>query len=165
MQASDGALYGTTSQGGSNNLGTVFRLNQDGSGYSVLYHFKTAGSDGRIPLAGLVEASDGFLLVRSFAAAPNFINNDGINGVPALDGPGVISPVSAPRPINISFNKIGPFIFNQGPFPDGTGFLDEINNTGQGFVWGSFDGTTNNPVVYPIGTSIQDLEQRVLGGH
>src|SRR5204863_4403786 len=96
-----------------------------------------------------------FLLVRSFAAAPNFINNDAINGVPALDGPGVISPVSAPRPINISFNKLGPFIFNQGPFPDGTGFLDELNNTGQGFVWGSFDGTTNDPVVYPIGTSIQ----------
>ena len=30
------------------------------------------------------------------------------------------------------------------------------------FVWSSFDGTTNAPVVYPDGTSIDNLENEVL---
>ena len=29
-------------------------------------------------------------------------------------------------------------------------------------MWGSFDGTTNAPVVYPTGTSIYNLENQVL---
>ena len=49
-------LYGTTASGGSNGLGTVFRLNTNGSGYSVIYHFP--GTPGAaIPWTGLV--SDG----------------------------------------------------------------------------------------------------------
>ena len=51
MEGSDGALYGTTSPGGIPNpspysrsgLGTVFKLNKDGSGYSVLRAFSAAG--------------------------------------------------------------------------------------------------------------------------
>ena len=30
------------------------------------------------------------------------------------------------------------------------------------FVWASFDGTTNDPVVYPDGKSIQNLEKQIL---
>ena len=52
IHASDGALYGTTSSGGSSNYGTVFKLNTDGSGYVVLKHFN--GSDGHWPCGGLV---------------------------------------------------------------------------------------------------------------
>ena len=33
------SLYGTTSQGGSNGVGTVFKLNTNGTGYSVIYNF------------------------------------------------------------------------------------------------------------------------------
>ena len=77
----------------------------------------------------------------------------------ALNGPGVIN-----GPIVLSFNKLGPYFYNAGPFPGGQTFLDQLSSF-PGFVWGSFDGTTNDPVVYPIGTSIQDLERRVLGGH
>jgi uncharacterized repeat protein (TIGR03803 family) len=54
----NGALYGTTSEGGSNNVGTIFRLGTDGSGYAVLYHFNT-GADGHDPTAPLVQTSDG----------------------------------------------------------------------------------------------------------
>lgn len=36
---SDGVLYGTTSSGGTNGGGTVFRLNSDGSGFQLLYCF------------------------------------------------------------------------------------------------------------------------------
>ena len=95
---------------------------------------------------------------RTFAAAPVWINNDALNGQAALAGPGVIS-----GPIVLTFNKIGPFIYNLGPF-DGGSFLDEITGFG-GWVWGSFDGTANEPVVYPVGSSIQELEQQVLNGY
>ncbi len=49
-------LYGTTASGGSNGLGTVFKLNTNGSGYSVIYHFPGAPG-AAIPWTGLV--SDG----------------------------------------------------------------------------------------------------------
>jgi uncharacterized repeat protein (TIGR03803 family) len=39
MQGIDGSLYGTCSFGGSNNLGTIFKMNPDGTGFTVLHHF------------------------------------------------------------------------------------------------------------------------------
>jgi uncharacterized repeat protein (TIGR03803 family) len=62
---SDGALYGTTHAGGTNNLGTIFKLNQDGSGYMPLYSFSTNG-DASSPAAGLIEGADGFLYGTTF---------------------------------------------------------------------------------------------------
>lgn len=62
MEASDGALYGVTDTGGDFNVGTVYKLNKDGTGYSVLRSFSTAGGDGQTPTTEvLVEGSDGFL--------------------------------------------------------------------------------------------------------
>lgn len=57
----DGALYGTTESGGSNSLGTVFKLNSDGSQYSVLYSFGSIPGDGSYPKAPLVRAASGGL--------------------------------------------------------------------------------------------------------
>jgi uncharacterized repeat protein (TIGR03803 family) len=51
LTMSGGALYGTTHQGGSNGFGTVFTINTDGTGYTVLKSFTS--SDGRYPYAGL----------------------------------------------------------------------------------------------------------------
>jgi len=59
VQASDGKLYGTTYQGGTNNYGAVFRITTNGV-LTPLYSF-TNGSDGADPVAGLVQASDGNL--------------------------------------------------------------------------------------------------------
>ena len=53
-----GVLYGTTIRGGSSDYGTVFKVNTDGTGHSVLKNF--AGSDGGYPWATLT-ASDGVL--------------------------------------------------------------------------------------------------------
>jgi hypothetical protein len=36
------------------------------------------------------------------------------------------------------------------------------NSGSEDFVWGSFDETTNEPTVYPNGTSIENLENQVL---
>ncbi|MEQ2005442.1 MAG: choice-of-anchor tandem repeat GloVer-containing protein, partial [Limisphaerales bacterium] len=60
VQGTDGALYGTTSQGGSNYRGTVFKLNPDGSGFTVLLSFDWITTGG-YPTAGLVQGTDGAL--------------------------------------------------------------------------------------------------------
>ncbi len=56
-----GALYGVTEDGGMDDLGTVFTLATDGSGYSILHSFTAAHSDGSSPQAALLKASDGAL--------------------------------------------------------------------------------------------------------
>jgi uncharacterized repeat protein (TIGR03803 family) len=55
-------LYGTTDHSDNTNLGAVFRLNKDGSGYAVLHRFtgKTPPYQGHV-IAPLVEGSDGAL--------------------------------------------------------------------------------------------------------
>lgn len=78
---------------------------------------------------------------------------DGLNGQAALDGPGIIQPS-----IVISFSKLGPSFVNQSP-----NFLSEASPAFIEFIWGSYDGTTNAPIVYPSGTSIKSLESMVLG--
>jgi uncharacterized repeat protein (TIGR03803 family) len=46
-------LYGITRNGGTTNLGTVFKINTDGAGYTVLHNF-TDRPDGANPLGGLL---------------------------------------------------------------------------------------------------------------
>jgi uncharacterized repeat protein (TIGR03803 family) len=55
VQGNDGNFYGTTSEGGADNAGTVFRISPSGA-YTTLYSFIYA--DGASPLAGLVQGSD-----------------------------------------------------------------------------------------------------------
>src|SRR5262245_45109023 len=69
MEGLDGALYGTASQGGTGASGTVFRLNRDGTGFSVLQHF-TSSTTGKTPLAGLVQGPDGTLYGTTSAGSP-----------------------------------------------------------------------------------------------
>ena len=61
IQGLDGNLYGTTQVGGNNNLGTLFKLNTDGSVYSILHHFSGSPNDGRVPLGNLAQGPDGLL--------------------------------------------------------------------------------------------------------
>jgi uncharacterized repeat protein (TIGR03803 family) len=58
IQAADGSLYGTTMNGGSTGLGTVFRVAPDGS-FTTLHTFVGGSADGATPLAGLLQATDG----------------------------------------------------------------------------------------------------------
>jgi len=56
-QASDGLLYGTTSAGGTNGVGTVFLLTTNGSGFKVMHTFQgQAGNDGGTAVGSLVQA-------------------------------------------------------------------------------------------------------------
>jgi uncharacterized repeat protein (TIGR03803 family) len=60
LLGSDGDLYGTTSAGGSNNLGTVFKVTPDGV-ETVLHDFGGSPADGAAPQFGVVQGADGNL--------------------------------------------------------------------------------------------------------
>lgn len=86
LEGLDGVLYGTTSYGGTNNNGTVFKLDPDGSGYAVLYNFgNTNGTDGIVPVAALVQDANGVLYgVTSYGGEYSYgtifmINTNGSN--------------------------------------------------------------------------------------
>jgi uncharacterized repeat protein (TIGR03803 family) len=51
-----GVLYGTTTEGGASSGGTIFKINPDGSGFSLLKEF-AGGTDGENPYAGLTSVS------------------------------------------------------------------------------------------------------------
>jgi uncharacterized repeat protein (TIGR03803 family) len=57
IQGSDGSLYGTTYEGGTNGDGVVFKITTNGLP-TTLYSF-TGGADGYGPWAGLVQGTDG----------------------------------------------------------------------------------------------------------
>jgi hypothetical protein len=73
------------------------------------------------------------------------------NILPGLAGPGTIDPGAT-----ITFNKSGPVFYNEQ--------TTELNgtNSNTGFIYASFDGSTNVPVLYPNGTSIATLQTEVL---
>ncbi len=70
----------------------------------------------------------------------NWANNAVLNGNPGGAGPGVIQP-----PVTISFNDGGPF----SAVPSNPNILPGEMDALPVFVWGSLEGTTNRPIVYP----------------
>jgi uncharacterized repeat protein (TIGR03803 family) len=56
---SGNTLYGTAAAGGTNRSGTVFAVNIDGNGFTVLHYFR-GGSDGDGPEAGLILSGNTF---------------------------------------------------------------------------------------------------------
>jgi uncharacterized repeat protein (TIGR03803 family) len=54
IEGPDGALYGVTQNGGSTSVGTVYKLNKDGTSYTVLKNFTGANGDGQTPYGGLL---------------------------------------------------------------------------------------------------------------
>lgn len=58
VQGADGYLYGTTSYGGEDEAGTIFKINLSGSDFQVIHHFYY-NFEGGYPLSGLVEGADG----------------------------------------------------------------------------------------------------------
>ena len=75
-------------------------------------------------------------------------------------GAGLAGPGTIETPTTVAFEKVGLIYLNASSSPNflSAPELDQI----PGFIYGSFDGTTNAPVVYPDGTSIQNLENQVL---
>lgn len=75
-------------------------------------------------------------------------DNDTLNGVSTVGGPGIITP-----PIVFTFNNTPRIVRNATPFFVAEPLLTDTNSRANGLigsVWASFDGTTNAPVIYPI---------------
>ena len=91
--------------------------------------------------------------IWGITSAEGWLNSDALDGITGDDyGPGVITPS-----FRISFNTAGAAYLNS-PSP----FIGVSEEDGiRLLIWGSFDGSTNDPVVFPVGTSILDLERRV----
>jgi uncharacterized repeat protein (TIGR03803 family) len=58
---SDGYLYGVTYYGGTNDVGTIFRIAPDGTGYATLHSFAGGAADGQYPGTKLRNVADGTL--------------------------------------------------------------------------------------------------------
>ena len=104
---------------------------------------------------GLANGYLPFLKARTSTAG--WQNNDAINGQSVAGGPGTI-PGGTNSTVRISFSDQLPYYLNRNPV-----YLDQTYQTG-GELWGSFDGTTNAPVVYPIygGPTLRELVDRVV---
>lgn len=85
-------LYGTTRLGGSNNLGTVFRLDLAGGAYQVLRGFTGTLGDGSQPQAALAQGSNGVLYGTTSAGG---VSNQGTVFRMNPDGPATRSSTSS----------------------------------------------------------------------
>ena len=99
--------------------------------------------------ADLVSPPGTFPIIFPFTARS--FNFNTTNAVAGLAGPGTIE-----SQFTITFNKVGPLNFHFNSF-----FINE-SSADQTFLWGSFDGSANPPIVYPDGTSIVNLENMLL---
>jgi uncharacterized repeat protein (TIGR03803 family) len=84
-QATNGNLYGTAFAGGANDGGTIFKITPGGI-LTTLYNFCSQGgsscTDGALPLAGLVQATDGDFYGTTLEGGANdkHLCNDGFGG-------------------------------------------------------------------------------------
>jgi hypothetical protein len=118
----------------------------------ILFHVADVhGGDASIPL------------ISFFYTQQVWSNNESLNGVPGIPinyGPGVIDPGAGGPALTVTFNSLSHVRWNVHP-----NALTELDGLPElGFFWGSFDGTTNEPIVYPIGIEVRDLERFVLSG-
>ncbi len=98
VQASDGNFYGTTSTGGGHTLsgGTVFSMTPAGK-VTTIYSFcaKPNCTDGRNPLATLIQGTDGNLYGTTFNGGannnPNCLSNSGCGTVFQITTAGVLT--------------------------------------------------------------------------
>ncbi len=111
----------------------------------------------------LIRASDLGLTANGFtpvfvSRTPNFVNNAGLNStVSTAGGPGTISGT-----VFVDFTQIGPTLIGQLP-----GFTTEASAISSGLdllFWGSFDGSTNAPIVYPSDITLENIEPLKTGG-
>ena len=154
---SDGTfLYGMTSIGGTNNLGTIFKIKPDGTGYVKLLDFAGA-TNGSTPLSSLF--SDGTFLY-------GMTNLGGTNGIGCIfkikpDGTGYLklldfNNTNGANPYG-SFISDGTFLYGttKGGGTNGLGTVFKIKPDGTGFVTLlNFSGNANGS--NPRGTLLSD---------
>jgi hypothetical protein len=138
--------------------------------YSMVWFNPTNSSiGGRRQFQRIVTAPDFLFTTADNVAANSFvgtvtrdINFEVGQILPNSAGPGVID-----RQTVLSYNRVGTPFWN-GPFPNTNSLVNgQVSAVNQStalasVLWGSFDGTTNTPIVYPTGLSIQELESQMI---
>lgn len=155
-------LYGTASAGGSNGAGTIFKVKNDGTGFTVLYDF-TGGDDGGTPQAGLVLSSNILYGTAEFGGT----NGDGTIYRVKTDGTGfaVIRNLNADtdgaNPVAgllLSNNVLYGTASSGGVNGNGTVFKLNIDGTGfaslYSFTAADPDTFTNDDGSGPVGTLV-----------
>ncbi|MBL7861358.1 MAG: VCBS repeat-containing protein [Cyclobacteriaceae bacterium] len=159
----DGAFFGTTQQGGRNNLGTIYRVNADGSEFYTLYHFDGVNT-GQNPWAKLMAASDGYLYGTT------------VNG--GVHGAGTVFRI---YPDGTNFLKLFDFSGSNGTYPYGEllegqdgllygttysgnnsyGTIFQLAKDGSGFA--TLHNFNLNQGAYPYAGLVQDASGRLYG--
>jgi uncharacterized repeat protein (TIGR03803 family) len=83
LTQSGSAIYGVTGSGGSANLGAIFRMNADGSNYTLLHSFTGGSADGASPFYGsLVQSGSNLYGMTSAGGSSSFgtIYRTGLDG-------------------------------------------------------------------------------------
>lgn len=127
------------------------------TGYQQVVQRVIVNPDFLITAQDLSEGNPGNNLIGHPLAARS-LGYDANNANPGLAGPGVLTPGNV-----FTFNKVGPAYFNG--LISFLGFTNTAYTEAthvQTLIWGSFDGTTNAPVVYPNGTDMTNIENAVF---
>jgi hypothetical protein len=128
---------------------------------TVVQHFQRVVTQPDILLSANDEPLTGALPFYT-AFGRNVTFNQG-NILPNLAGPGTIT-----TPSTFTYNKAGNLYENGSMTSYGTTtntslpYLKELDQVTLGVIWATFDDSTNDPVVYPNGTSIQNLVNQML---
>ena len=139
LLASDGKLYGTTSNGGTYSNGTVFKVATDGSTENLVYSFGATPSDGVNPMySSLIQAGDGNL----YGVTPS----GGTSGIGTV--------------FKLTLVGVETILHNFGDFLPGDGFLPWSGLTvgpdgklyGTTFNGGIFFGTMGQGTVFSLNT-------------
>jgi uncharacterized repeat protein (TIGR03803 family) len=146
-QASNGDLYGTTSRGGTSDLGTVFKIGDPGAipTESVIYSF-TGGADGSDPSTSLIQASDG-----------NLYGTNATGGTSSFGIVFRISNLGGTPTFSVIYSFTGggdgaipqaALIQGSDGYLYGTTYAGGANNSGTIFKIGNLGGTPTETVVY-----------------
>ena len=146
-------LYGTTNSGGSNNAGTIFKINIDGTGYQVLYNFGSGTGDGSTPLASLTPVGSTLYGTTTYGGTGSEgtifeINTDGTGYQVLYNFASVSLDGIQPRaPLTL----VGSTLYGTALDGHGDGTIFEINTDGTGYQTLYYSGSVNNDGESPIG--------------
>ena len=156
IEGSDGVLYGVTDVGGSADAGALFKLNKDGSSYSVLRSFGGSPGDGTYLDRPLAEGPDGVLYGTTYSGGTSNrgtifqINKDGSSYsvlMDFVDPLGVQSPYSA-LSVTPTGTLVGTSLFGGA---NGAGTIFQIATNGSNFCILHEFGAFTNDLQIPSG--------------
>lgn len=150
LTMSGSTLYGMTRIGGSSNLGTVFKMNSDGTGFELLHSFTGGAADGSLPYGDLT-LSGATLYGMSYQGGEGYgtvfkisTDNTGFSLLHSFSqstAPGGIGGVGPYGSLTLSGSTLYGMTELGGDGRKGTVF--KINTDGSGFyVLHEFDGAT-----------------------